>query len=492
MKKLALAVAVPLALIGAATFYTSTQVEPIARNAVDEANVKLRELSVGAGADVSITMLSFDGGLLASDARYQVDIAVPDEDGGTRQYALLVQDRIEHGPFPLSRVTRGRLMPVAAQSHFQLERSPLTEKLFDAASGQSPLAGEVAIGYDGGQHGELRSVALNLEDTDGSVRVSPATIAFEATKNATAVRLDGELPDIDLNLLGAEGKPVRMSVRGVGMTADKKQDDNGFALGPSGLAVKRMEIQVGDEPAVVIQNATVDERLSQGSQGIDQTVAYRVGQLDAQGQTFSNLALAFSLRHLEQTSLKALLDSYKAVLASDADPEAALANMTSEQLGDLEAKGMQLLAQKPTLALDEFGFETAHGAARLSVVIDLNSPSTDAFTPDAMIASMLGSLKAEAGVDKGLVRDLTGLMAQRELDGADTDPVALQQQADASAELFSAMAIDTGWFQLQGDRLASSLHYADDKVTLNGRAMSVQEFIGFAFGSVQGAGLLGR
>ena len=42
MKKLALAVAVPLALFGAATFYTSTQVESTARDAVDQANLKLR------------------------------------------------------------------------------------------------------------------------------------------------------------------------------------------------------------------------------------------------------------------------------------------------------------------------------------------------------------------------------------------------------------------------------------------------------------------
>ena len=54
------------------------------------------------------------------------------------------------------------------------------------------------------------------------------------------------------------------------------------------------------------------------------------------------------------------------------------------------------------------------------------------------------------------------------------------------------MALGAGWFQLQGDRLASSLHYADNKVTLNGQDMSVQEFIGFAFGSVLGAGLLGQ
>ena len=66
MKKLALAAAVPLALFGAATVYTSTQVEATARDAVDQANTKLREMSAGPGADVSIALLSFERGLLSS------------------------------------------------------------------------------------------------------------------------------------------------------------------------------------------------------------------------------------------------------------------------------------------------------------------------------------------------------------------------------------------------------------------------------------------
>ena len=90
MKKLALAVAVPLALIGAATFYTSTQVESSARDAVDQANSKLREMSLGVGADVTVQMLSFDRGFLSSDVRYQIDVHLPDDEGNTRHYSCLL------------------------------------------------------------------------------------------------------------------------------------------------------------------------------------------------------------------------------------------------------------------------------------------------------------------------------------------------------------------------------------------------------------------
>ena len=125
-------------------------------------------------------------------------------------------------------------------------------------------------------------------------------------------------------------------------------------------------------------------------------------------------------------------------------------------------------------------------------MLDLQSPSAEAFTPDAMITSMLASLKADAGIDRNLVRDIAGLVVQNNARDGQLDQAALQQETEAATELFSGMALNTGWSRLEGGRLVSSLHYANDKVTFNGREMSVPEFLGFAFGSVQNAGLLGQ
>ena len=305
--------------------------------------------------------------------------------------------------------------------------------------------------------------------------------------------MDGQLAEVDIDLQRSDsGQPVRISLRGIGLTADKQDYANGIGFGPSAFNLARMEIQLGDEPAVVLQNASVDEKLSRGSRGLDQSIAYRVGEVTAKGQSVRNLALAFSLRNLEENSLKALVTSYREILDSGATPQESLAGITSAQQQELQTRALQLLEHKPTLALDEFGFETAHGAARLSIVLDLQSPSAEAFTPDAMITSMLASLKADAGIDKNLVRDIAGLVAQNNARDGQLDPVALQQETDAATELFSGMALDTGWSRLEGERLVSSLHYANDKVTFNGREMSVPEFMGFAFGSAQNAGLLGQ
>jgi uncharacterized protein YdgA (DUF945 family) len=305
--------------------------------------------------------------------------------------------------------------------------------------------------------------------------------------------MDGRLAEVDFDRQRTDsGQPVQVSLRGIGLSADKQDYADGIGFGPSAITLERMEIKAGDEPAVVIQNASVDEVLSRGSRGLDQTIAYRIGEISAKGQTLRNLALAFSLRNLEESSLKALVASYREILDGNATSQESFAGMTDAQQQELQTRALELLEHKPSLALDEFGFETAHGSARLSVVLDLQSPSAEAFTPDAMITSMLASLKADAGIDKDLVRDIAGLVAQNNRRDGQLDPAALQQEADAATELFSGMALNTGWSRLEGERLVSSLHYANDKVTFNGRDMSVQEFVGFAFGSAHNAGLLGQ
>lgn len=50
-------------------------------------------------------------------------------------------------------------------------------------------------------------------------------------------------------------------------------------------------------------------------------------------------------------------------------------------------------------------------------------------------------------------------------------------------ELFSGMALASQWAVEDGNALHGSLTYADNKVTFNGKPMSMGEFMDFAMGS---------
>lgn len=487
MKKTALAIAIPLAVVGAAVagaWYTGSRVEQEITRGIDQANTMFKTEAPELGLTVSL--LSVERGVLSSHARYQVTIAGTD---GKDPKTLVFTDRLEHGPFPASRLASGQLAPVMAQSHFALEKNDLTAPLFDAAGGKAPISGELAIHYDQKQDGIFESAALQFAENGESLRLSPAKINFSVSGDKKDVRADGKLAEADLVFLDPQsGQPVRVEVRDLGMQGDKKENTNGFALGPSSVSLKTLRIKAEGSPEVELRDTVGEELLKQGDKGLDQTLSYRIGKVVVQGQEVGGLKLDTSLRNMDEATLSSLKETYNKMALSGGDS----AELTPEQEEVLKVQFLRLLDNSPKLALDELSLQTAHGAAKVSFAVDLRKPDQAAQTPDEIARSVLAALQANVKVDKAVIGDIVALQASfGDGAGGSVDPVALKQQSDAMTDLFSGMALDSKWAVLDGNSLSSSLHYADGKVKFNGQDMTEQEFVAFAMNTAQGMGLGG-
>ncbi|MDF3931706.1 YdgA family protein [Pseudomonas citronellolis] len=487
MNKTALAVAIPLAVVGlavAGAWYTGTRVEQEVNRSLAEANTRMKELAPDAG--ISFSLLGIERGLFSSTARYQVNLA--DDKGGAPR-TLVIADRLEHGPFPPARLARGELAPVMAQSHFSLEQTPLTQPWFAATAGQVPLSGELTIGYDRSQTGELNLAALNYSARNDVLRLSPARLAFALSPDSTDMKVAAQLDELDLTTLDPESaKPVRIELRGIALAVRKLEMATGFATGPGSIKARSFAVQTEGAPRVVLQDVEVEEALNKGAKGLDQTVSYRIGKLGVADHDIGSLTLALSARDLDEAALKQLSDTYNQVALANlnsADPLSA--QLTPVQQTELQARAMRLLEGAPKLALDELSLRTAHGEARMNLALDLRKPQGAVADPTLLAAQMLAGLKAEVKVDKPLIGDLVALKAS--LDGGQLDAVALKQESDAASDLFSGMALNSKWARLEGNSLVSRLSYADAMVNFNGQAMSVQDFLAFALGSAQGLGL---
>jgi uncharacterized protein YdgA (DUF945 family) len=74
---------------------------------------------------------------------------------------LLFVDNIEHGPLPWSRIKTFKWMPVMATSTYsRWKKRPFSEKWFAAAKDQTPLKGQVTLGYDRSIDGHMELTAL--------------------------------------------------------------------------------------------------------------------------------------------------------------------------------------------------------------------------------------------------------------------------------------------------------------------------------------------
>ncbi|XLY88317.1 YdgA family protein [Ectopseudomonas mendocina] len=482
MNKTTLAIAIPLAIVGASVagaWYTGTLVEQQLQAAISQANASLTQEAPHLKAQMQLVEL--EQGVFSSRARYTLSFSL---EADAEPLTLAFSDNLEHGPFPPSRLAAGKLAPVMAQSHFSLERNELTAPLFDAAGGKSPLTGEVALNYDQSQKGRIDLAALQHTHAAGTLRISPASLDFSGSSDRKHISASGQLAEMDFDFAESNrGGPVSVQLRDLSLQADKQENANGFALGPSSATIKRVMIQASQDQQIELQDTVIEEALTQNGSSLDQSVAYRVGQVRVQEQNVGGVKLALSARHIDEAAFKALKDAYNQLLLSSLEGQKPGSD-TEEEFKDLT---LALLEGAPVLALDEFSLNTANGQGKATLSFNLRKPAEDASSPEEMAQSALAALQADIRLDKAVIGDLATV--QGALEGAATgaaDAQAIAQQAQMMTEMFSGMALASQWVVEDGNALRGSLAYADDKVTFNGKAMSVAEFMAFATGGGMG------
>lgn len=481
MKKTTLAIAIPLAIVGASVagaWYTGTLVEQQLHSAISQANAALAEEAPHLKAQVQL--VEFEQGVFSSRARYSLSFTTePDAEPLT----LAFSDNLEHGPFPPSRLAAGKLAPVMAQSHFSLEQNELSAPLFAAAGGQSPLTGELALSYDQSQSGRITVAALQHTHAAGTLRTSPANLDISASSDRKHVRINGQLAEMDFDFAESNrGGPASVQLRDLSLQADKQENASGFGLGPSSATIKRMLIEASPDMQIELQDAVVEEALSQNGGNLEQSIAYRVGQVRVQEQNVGGVKLALSARNIDEAALKALKDAYNQLLLSNLEGK----ELSSDDEEELKRLALTLLDGAPLLALDEFSLNTTNGQGKAALSVNLRKPAEDTSSPQELAQSALAALQADYRLDKAVIADLVTLQATLQGAAGDIDPQAIAQQAEMMTEMFSGMALASQWVVAEGNALRGSLAYADDQVTFNGKVMSVAEFMAFTMGSAPG------
>jgi uncharacterized protein YdgA (DUF945 family) len=88
-------------------------------------------------------------------------------------------------------------------------------------------------------------------------------------------------------------------------------------------------------------------------------------------------------------------------------------------------------------------------------------------------------------VSKPMIVDV--LTVQSQIDGQ-TDAKLIADQATATADMFSSMAVGSQLAKLEGNNIVTKLHYTNNQVDFNGQKMTLEEFVGFLMSKFGGAG----
>lgn len=454
---------VAIAACGGA-WYTGTQLEQVLRNMVAEGNAELAETLPG--VDAQIELLAFERGLFSSTARYQMRF----QPEGEEPVLLLSTDRIEHGPFPLSRLTSLQLLPVMAASHSHLERSELLEPLFAASGEQMPITAYTVLGYDEQVWGTVTISPLAVEDDEVEVTFSGMEIDFATDRQASNIKLDGEFDSLRVDAQSTP--PFAFSMSGVQLQMDKQLGEGGFYLGDGQFTLDQWDLLLPSGGKLVMTDFSQEDSMREENGQLAGELTYKQGSISYDGQELGSLNADWSYAQLDGAALTELNNIYNQLIFGSADEQA---------MERLEAAVTTLLAGNPQINLDSFQLRTANGQSELSLALELGEISSLELEPMELAMELITRLDARLQLSKPMLRDLTmlKLVFQPQL-----DPEQVAFEADMFADMVTEMAVAMNLATKQGeDDIVSELAYAEGMINLNGEELP-PEALAALFGSM--------
>ena len=482
------------AISAGGAWYTGTKLEGVLNSSIADANKELQAALVGSNGTASLELVSLERNVFSSTAHYR--LKGEGEMFGEAPVELLFVDHIEHGPLPFSRLVSLKWLPVMATSHYELERTPLTEKWFAAAKDKSPLTGVVNIGYDKATNGTLNLLPLDVAlDDKSNLKFSGLNLDVAASAQAQKVKADGYMDSLTLSTVAEDQTPVKVEMNGLTFASNLTKSTYGYYTGENTVELTDSKTTFGAKQSILgVKKFEMKNKTEESGTSASGRADYKVGEVSLNGKTIGSAQMAMSLKNLDIPATMSLMQIYQSKLQpyEKAAAEAAAAGEPAPELVLTPAEEAQvktglekLLAAGPQVALENLSLNTANGESRANLVLDLTKPQSMDLPADQLTRQLIALLDVNVQVSKPMLVDL--FTVQSQIDGQ-TDAKLIADQATATADMFSSMAVGSQFAKLDGNNIVSKLHYANNQVEFNGQKMTVEEFIGFLMSKVGGPG----
>lgn len=480
------------AISAGGAWYTGTKLEGVLNTAIADSNKQIQTALAGSNGTASIELVSLDRGTFSSTAHYR--LKGEGEMFGGEPVELLFVDNIEHGPLPFSRLITLKWLPVMATSHTELERTPLTEKWFVAAKDKSPLKGVFNLGYDQSTNGTFELLPLDTKpDEQSQLIFSGLKIDVAASAQAQKIKADGYMDSFKLTTVAEDQTPVQVEFGGLTLASNLTKSTYGYYMGDNTLLLSNSKTSFGEQKSVLgLKNFEMKNNSSENGTSASGRADYKIGELSFNDKVIGSAQMAVSLKNLDIPATMSLMQVYQAKLqpyekaaaeAAEAGEPAPELELTEAEEAQVKADLEKLLAGAPQVALENLSFSTANGESRASLIVDLAKPQSMDLPPDELGRQLLALLDFKVKVSKPMLVDLLTVQAQME---GQTDAKLIADQATATSDMFSAMAVGTELAKLEGNDVVTNLHYANNQVDFNGQKMTVEQFSAFVMSKLGG------
>lgn len=462
-------------------WYTGKKLETHLAEMVTQANDQIKRYSPEAGIELSYQ--NYQRGVFNSQLQLVVKPIAGQENAWLKAGQTIVLDEtVDHGPFPLTQLKSLNLIPAMASVRTTLVNNDVTKPLFDIAKGEFPFVINSRISYSGDTRSDLSLKPLNYEKGDEKVAFSGGEFQFTADKDGNAVSLTGTAQSGQVNAVNEYDQKVQITFNNLTTEGSSSVASFGERIGDQKLALDKLSISVEGKELAVLEGMGIDGKsdLINNGKTVNSQLDYTLNSLKLQGQDLGSGKLTLKVGQIDGEALHQFSQQYSAqtkALMSQIDvvqnPELYQQKVTEAFFNALPI----LMKGEPVITIAPLSWKNAKGETTFNLSLLLKDPTATKEEPQTLAQEVdrsVKSLDAKLTIPVDMATEFMTQIAK--IEGYQQEQAAglAKQQVNGLAAMGQMFRITT----MQDNTIGSSLQYTNGQVTLNGQKMPLDEFVG--------------
>ncbi|VTO27914.1 GTP-binding protein YdgA [Klebsiella pneumoniae] len=294
-------------------WFTGKQLEGRIADMVQQANAQLRSSAPESGLELSYQ--DYQRGLFSSHLQLVVKPIAGQANGWLAAGQSVVLDEVvDHGPFPLASLKAFNLAPAMASVHTTLVKNDASQALFEIAKGDTPFTVDTRIAYSGDSQSAIVLNALDYAKGDEKVTFSGGQFQLDADRDGKNISLKGQAGSGQIDALNEYNQKVQL--RFVNLTTDGATELASFneRIGQQKMTLDKLAISVEGKELALIDGMALDggSTLTQDGKGVNSQVNYTVNSLKLQGQDMGSGKLTLKVDNVDGQAWHQFSQQYSA------------------------------------------------------------------------------------------------------------------------------------------------------------------------------------
>jgi len=484
MKKTKVAVGVIVALgviwTGAAWF-TGKQLESHMDEMLQNANSQIN--AYAPNSRLTLSYQDYQRGVFSSKTKLVIQASSQTEDNPLLKpgQSIVLNETIDHGPFPFAQLKHGNLIPSMASVHTELENTDAVKKLFELTQGKSLVNADTRVGYSGATDTALHLLPVDYSNAQTGDRLATngGTLNVSADSKGDKVSLQGDFSSIAVTSKNQLQQPVLFTLNGLKLGGDTHLSPEGVRVGDQTITLDKLDASINGQEGLTLEKLDGKSSFDNKDGKIGGQIDYQVDNISLQKQPFGEAKLAMKFAQFDAQAVKTFSDQYNAQMQDLLnqpgvvdDPIRYQASVQTILRNNLPT----LLKGSPTVSVAPLSWKNDKGESTFNLNVGFNDPATVTGEPQSLGAAVdrvLKTLDGKLSINMPMATEVmrhVGLAEGYQGDDA-------QKLADQQVKGLAAMGQMFRLTQQQDDNITTSLQYANGQVTMNGDKMTLEQFL---------------